>query len=53
MLKKSISIRRLLGVRREKLKVKRRSVGGSSSETFHLYFTFHEEQGRPFLNVLR
>src|SRR6267143_1638134 len=36
MLKKSASIRRLLSVRRERLKVKRRSIEGSSSETFHL-----------------
>jgi hypothetical protein len=49
MLKKSASIRRFLGVRREKLKVKRGSVEGSASETFHLlHFTFYEEQERPF-----
>jgi len=39
----------LLSVRRERLKVKRRSIEGSSSETFHLlHFTYHEEQGQPF-----
>jgi hypothetical protein len=46
MLKKSASIRRLLGVKREKLKVKRRSVEGSSSETFYISPFTKNKDGR-------
>ena len=56
MLKRSASIRRLLGVRREKLEVKRRSVEGSSSAIFHLsLFTFHfsRRTRTALLSILR